>query len=470
MIKIPRLKTNKNGVYCLRVLWRDEDGQRKERQHSLNTKDADIARILALQFNEAFERKRLMTTKRKLPSIADLVQKYELDIAKGVMKADSPEDHALMMEAIKAYKDLHGTLPPLQQAISMTPQATRPPVKSMKFSELVNLYLEEKKLDNNEETRKAKRRTFDDFKDLYTDLEINHIGKPEMVQFKTLDLKRGIKAVRLNARIGQINDLFTWAINNGHYTAAPTSPCDGLRIGKGSKLSTKYESYEPFSNDELKQIFSNEYLRKFHKPDFYWLPILALYTGARREELASLAVADVKTIDGVHCIQIQKGKTADARRIVPIHPKLIELGFLDYANHIRSTYEEFLFPYLNDGPNGKGKNAGRQFSDWLDDIGITDKRKVFHSFRHTFITRGHTQGLPTVHIKQIAGHSSEAQGVHFEVYTHDIGLQELAATMAKITFPNDIELIRAEDPTFTEYIRRILLRKRTKKPRKLKEI
>lgn len=470
MLKIPRLKTNKYGVYCLRVIWRDEDGQRKESQHSLKTRDRDIAYLLALQFNEAYERKRFVMKKKQASIIDDLVKRYELDLNAGIMKADGPEDHALMMEAIKAYKDLHGTLPPLQQAISMTPQATRPPVKSMKFSELVNLYLEEKKLDNNEETRKAKSRTYTDLQEIFGDLEINLYGKPEMVQFKTLDLKRGIKAVRLNARIGQINDLFTWAINNGHYTAAPTSPCDGLRIGKGSKLSTKYESYEPFSNDELKQIFSNEYLRKFHKPDFYWLPILALYTGARREELASLAVADVKTIDGVHCIQIQKGKTADARRIVPIHPKLIELGFLDYANHIRSTYEEFLFPYLVDGPNGKGKNAGRQFSDWLDDIGITDKRKVFHSFRHTFITRGHTQGLPTVHIKQIAGHSSEAQGVHFEVYTHDIGLQELAATMAKITFPNDIELIRAEDPTFTEYIRKILFRKRTKQRRELKPI
>jgi integrase len=332
------------------------------------------------------------------------------------------------------------------------------------------LYLEEKKLDNNEETRKAKSRTFTDLQEIFGDLEINLYGKPEMVQFKTLDLKRGIKAVRLNARIGQINDLFTWAINNGHYTAAPTSPCEGLRIGKGSKLSTKYESYEPFSNDELKQIFSNEYLRKFHKPDFYWLPILALYTGARREEIAGLRVDDVKIVDGVQCFQIQKGKTADARRIVPIHPKLIELGFLDYANHIRSTYEEFLFPYLVDGPNGKGKNAGRQFSDWLGEVGINDKRKVFHSFRHTFITRAHASSLPVAHIKQIVGHSSEAQGVHFEVYTHDIGLQELAATMAKMTFPIDTHLIKTDDPTFTEYIRKILLRKRTKTPRKMKPI
>lgn len=257
-------------MFCLRVLWRDPFGKQHDSLHSLGTKDADIARVLALKFNEAFERKRVMTQKTTLPTLDELVAKYELDLGRGVMRANGEADHALMMKAIEAYKAIHGTFPPLQEAmaIGQPKQRTmgRAPEKSLLFSQVVAAYLEEKKLDNSKNTIIAKQRTYNDFKEFLGDLEINLFGKPELVQWKTADLKRGIKAVRLNARLGQLHDLFNWAINNGHYTAAPTSPVEGLRIGRNSKLSTKYESYEPFSNDELEAIFGAGYLKKFHKP------------------------------------------------------------------------------------------------------------------------------------------------------------------------------------------------------------
>lgn len=456
MIKVPRLKQNRHGVFCLRVLWRDASGKRCECLHSLGTKNADIARVLALQFNEAFERKRTMTQKPNLPTLDQLVKKYELDLGRGVMRADGEADHALMMKAIEAYKALHGSFPPLQEAMAIGQpkplEMRRATPKSLLFSQVVEKYLEEKKLDNSANTITAKQRTYNDFKEFLGDLEINLFGKPELVQWKTADLKRGIKAVRLNARLGQLHDLFNWAINNGHYTAAPTSPVEGLRIGRNSKLSTKYESYEPFSNDELKAIFGAGYLKKFHKPDFYWLPIVALFTGARREEIAALNAADIKTVDGVQCIHIQKGKTADARRLVPIHPQLVEMGFVAYAKHLQEQGEEFLFPHLTEGANGKGKNAGRQFSDWLDEVGISDKRKVFHSFRHTAITRLHATGANPAHVMQITGHSSETQGVHFQTYTHDVGLKALSDTLAKLSYPLDYELVRVPDPAFKKFL------------------
>lgn len=443
-------------MFCLRVLWRDPFGKQHDSLHSLGTKDADIARVLALKFNEAFERKRVMTQKTTLPTLDELVAKYELDLGRGVMRANGEADHALMMKAIEAYKAIHGTFPPLQEAmaIGQPKQRTmgRAPEKSLLFSQVVAAYFEEKKLDNSANTITAKQRTYNDFTEFLGDLEINLFGKPELVQWKTADLKRGIKAVRLNARLGQLHDLFNWAINNGHYTAAPTSPVEGLRIGRNSKLSTKYESYEPFSNDELEAIFGAGYLKKFHKPDFYWLPIVALFTGARREEIAALNSADIKSVDGVQCIHIQKGKTADARRLVPIHPQLVEMGFVDYAKHLQELGEEFLFPHLTEGANGKGKNAGRQFSDWLDEVGITDKRKVFHSFRHTAITRLHATGANPAHVMQITGHSSETQGVHFQTYTHDVGLKALSDTLTKLSYPLDLKEVRAEDPTFKEFL------------------
>ena len=308
MIRVPRLKTNRHGIYCLRVLWLDESGKRHETQHSLDTKNPSVARVLALKFNENFERQRM--TRNKPPALLEALEKashrFEFDMSKGIMKADGPEDHARLMEAIEAYKQLHGTLPSLQEAMNMgrptLPQqeaSKRLLTRSKKFSEVVGLYLEERKLDNKENTRRDKARTYTDFQDLLGDVEINLLTKAEGVQWKTHEMSRGIKANSVNSRIGELNDLFKWAINNGHYTASDKSPVDGLRIGKKSQLAAKTQSYEPFSNDELKQIFGTGYLKKFNKPDFYWVPLVALFTGARREELASLKASNVSTVDGI---------------------------------------------------------------------------------------------------------------------------------------------------------------------------
>lgn len=175
------------------------------------------------------------------------------------------------------------------------------------------------------------------------------------MQWKTADLKRGIKANRINKRLGQVNDFFNWAIRHGHYTASDKSPVEGLFIANKDKLAAKVEHYEPFTSDELKAIFSSAYLEDMPKPDHYWIPIVSLFTGARREEIASLKAANVKTIDGVPCFQIEGGKTADARRVVPVHPHLNALGFMAYAQHVQGMGQEFLFPFTTEGPTGAAR-------------------------------------------------------------------------------------------------------------------
>lgn len=93
--------------------------------------------------------------------------------------------------------------PPCRRGAPPLPEAQKRLVgRSKPFSEVVALYLEEKKLDNNTNTRKAKERTYTDFQTLFSDVDINLLGKPELVQWKTNDIKRDLKAPSVNSRLG----------------------------------------------------------------------------------------------------------------------------------------------------------------------------------------------------------------------------------------------------------------------------
>jgi integrase len=146
----------------------------------------------------------------------------------------------------------------------------------------------------------------------------------------------------------------------------------------------------------------------------YWLPLLAAWMGFRLEEAGGTPLADVKRDHGIDYLDLQERdlKTEGSKRLVPIHPKLIALGFLDYVAKLRAAGETYLFPDL---PNDD-KAATRRFTKWrglwtcanskaqsIDGKGFDDPRKSFHSFRHSF--KHACRGLMTKEIHDLlTGH------------------------------------------------------------------
>ena len=127
----------------------------------------------------------------------------------------------------------------------------------------------------------------------------------------------------------------------------------------------------------------------------FWLPLLALFTGARLNELASLRASDVahNEIIGAKCIFIKaekrsgkRLKTEQSERFVPLHPQLITLGFLEYARDqmVERGANGWLFPKVAPGTTGKS-GFSKWFGRYIGAHGITDSSKVFHSFRHSFV-------------------------------------------------------------------------------------
>jgi len=75
--------------------------------------------------------------------------------------------------------------------------------------------------------------------------------------------------------------------------------------------------------------------RHIYRDAYWWLPVAALWTGARLEELAQLHHEDLKmdrngtTFIHIHDGGIRRVKTSNSIRNVPIHSVLVRLGFVD---------------------------------------------------------------------------------------------------------------------------------------------
>jgi integrase len=151
----------------------------------------------------------------------------------------------------------------------------------------------------------------------------------------------------------------------------------------------------------------------------YWLPLLAIFMGARREELGQLRVPDVRleqypdesgSLHEVWCINItDEGagnslKNTASRRLVPLHPTLIELGFIRYVQRLPDK-EGQVFPLLK--RLGRRQRMTDKWGQWFTvyrrELGISDK-KVFHGFRHTWKTQAVNAGIVERVARQFQGH------------------------------------------------------------------
>jgi integrase len=173
----------------------------------------------------------------------------------------------------------------------------------------------------------------------------------------------------------------------------------------------------------------------------YWLPLIALYTGARLTEIGQLRVQDIKRELGIdYFIITDEGedagiKTESSRRWVPIHPELMRLGFIDYLAKMRKAGSERLFPDIK--PDRMGVLTGNWSKWWgrymRNTIGIKDPRKVFHSFRHTFKDACLRAGIGQEIHDALTGHADgDNEGRSYGAGQHP--LKPLAAALKKVRY------------------------------------
>lgn len=164
--------------------------------------------------------------------------------------------------------------------------------------------------------------------------------------------------------LGALAAILQWSANEGYVSINPAAriTIDATDSDDTGRL--------PYSAEDLKVIFSTPRDGNAN----HWLPWLALYTGARLEELGQLRTADVRHEDGIDYLAIEPGdgkrvKTKSSRRRVPIHPQLVKLGFLTFVESQRARGEARLFPELK----------ATKFSRWCPDCGGNSGAASGHS-------------------------------------------------------------------------------------------
>jgi integrase len=253
----------------------------------------------------------------------------------------------------------------------------------------------------------------------------------EVVELVQPDAQR-ITSGSVNRYLQDIRVLFNYALANGKLTE---NPADGVNAITPKNRQPRL----PYSDDDLKILFGCDIYQG--KPTWnarYWIPLIGLFTGARLEEIAHMHLDDIVRESGIDAFRIdtigddQKVKTRGSRRLVPIHPKLVQLGLLRYVTGLRKRGETRLWPELTKSARD---SYSTEFSKWYGrharGLGITDPRKVFHSLRHTFKAACRRARIdPALH-DLMTGHASGSVGA-----AYGLTFEAVAAEVVRVEYPS----------------------------------
>ncbi len=206
----------------------------------------------------------------------------------------------------------------------------------------------------------------------------------------------------------------------------------------------------PFELSEIQQLI-NLLCWNPKYPVRFWAPLMGICHGLRANEVCQLRADEIFVFEGEPIIKISfendtgrnvKGKII---RDLPLHPFLVELGLVKYAQMIREAGHTQLFPQIK--LRKKGSSYSHDYTNWsARPIGgfvrkvTKDKRKTLHSFRHNFST--YLMGLSDVKghfVSFLVGHSNsesmdkdEKVSTTLKIYTHSNNFKKLKEVLGKL--------------------------------------
>ena len=270
----------------------------------------------------------------------------------------------------------------------------------------------------------------------YRDLSIKEVMKLKLSQ-KEIQTPQNI-----NKRITKLSVFGNWGVRQGLLI---TNPFSGMKFSVKKQPHTR----QPFTADELRKIFKPETYLKWtihfshpyrkdrvsnHLP-YYWIFLLGIFSGMRTNEMCQILLSQVKKEKGIWFIFIEdseetKVKTENAIRKVPLHPQLIDLGFVDYVTAQKKSKRGRLFWELSEDRDGFASHVSRHYNQrFLPAVGVWKKyTKVLYCTRHTFINKLYSEMVDENVIKVLVGHEKEFTMKHYggDPFTPERLLEEIS--------------------------------------------
>jgi len=261
---------------------------------------------------------------------------------------------------------------------------------------------------------------------IYRDKTLKQVLKMNVPQNHLMSVRT------INTRLGCYLEIFKWCVKNGY---ADSNVFEGLSLKDNRNVR---DLRLPFSPVDLKAIFNTVTPNNTTKQWQYWLPVLALFTGARLNELCQLQHQDIKQVNSIWCISItdegknQSLKSLSSKRLIPINDKLISLGFLELINN--KMKNKRIFPELTLRNDRYSHTPSKWFGNIKQKILTECDKKSFHSFRHTFVdylfNKLKLQGNPLV--KVLVGHSDKE--ITSGIYGSSFDIEDINNIIQRIDF------------------------------------
>ena len=146
---------------------------------------------------------------------------------------------------------------------------------------------------------------------------------------------------------------------------------------------------------------------------WYWVPLIAWYSGMRRDEICGMEVSDVVEEEGVWLFLIRDNdtrriKTISSERKLPLANELKRLGLPAYVAALRDVGETLLFPELA-SESGSGTMGDAYYKRIWTKIAralpFVSGGQGIHAFRHTAINSLKSAKISEAVAADFAGHS-----------------------------------------------------------------
>jgi integrase len=243
-----------------------------------------------------------------------------------------------------------------------------------------------------------------------------------------LDKERANKPERLSTRTVQrhltaLSTLWADAISRDYVAANLFS---GFKFSRQARAQDQRDMWE---SADLVRLFATPVWSGCQSPhrrsapgpliirdEKFWLPLIAVFSGLRQEEICQLQVSDVKCEQGIWYFDVndeppRKLKNRTAVRLVPIHSELVRIGFLGHVEEQRKNNQVRVFSGL------KPWGCRRAPRPWLHEVvfALPPGKCIyrpgldFHSFRHSTTTFMHRAGVMDSIIDRVTGHATPGE-------------------------------------------------------------